>query len=110
MAMIRSVGFHYERKINTGQQYESARVSFDLYMRLDEEDQESLAEIVAAGWQMTKNNVKAQIVPLKQKEAKELEEIFLGLPLNLQPSGKVEVVQEGDKVEINLVDEEELED
>jgi hypothetical protein len=78
---IKTVMVHYERKFNLGN-FESATIACSPWARLDYDD--DLDECMKALWQMAKDNVKAQAMPLKAKQGAEIQEIFLGLPVELQ--------------------------
>jgi len=78
---IKTVSVTYERKLNLGD-YNSANVGCTFWADVDED--ESLDEAMHAAWAMAKANVKAQLVPLTAKNAANVQEIFLGLPKELQ--------------------------
>ncbi len=84
---LRAVAVHYGRKMNLGD-FNSANVECDLWADLDEGEDEGA--VMSALWTMAKANVKAQLVPLVTKQAAQVEEVFLGLPVELK-----ELVEEG---------------
>lgn len=78
---LKTVSVTYERKHNLGN-YNSANIGVTLWADLDEGENE--AEIMTALWEMAKNNVKAQLVPLAQNQEAEVQHIFMGLPLQVR--------------------------
>ena len=77
---IKTVSVHYERKVNLGD-FNSAAVGCDLWADVTEED--DLAACMSAMWDMAKANVKAQLLPLTTKNEAKLQEIFMGLPVEV---------------------------
>lgn len=78
---IKTVSVTYGRKFNLGD-YNSANVEISIWAELEEGDSE--AEATAALWEMAKNNVKAQALPLVQKNEARVTDIYLGLPVELR--------------------------
>jgi hypothetical protein len=78
---LKTVSVTYGRKFNLGD-YNSATVDCTLWADLDEGDNE--ADAMAALWEMAKNNVKAQALPLVQKQSANVEQIFMGLPMQVR--------------------------
>lgn len=78
---LKTVSVTYGRKFNLGD-YNSATVDCTLWADLDPEEDEAAA--MTALWEMAKNNVKAQALPLLQKQMASVENIFMGLPLQVQ--------------------------
>lgn len=81
MAQIKTVSVTYGRKLNLGD-YNSANVEISIWAELEDGDNE--ADVTAALWEMAKNNVKAQALPLVQKNEARVTEIYLGLPVELK--------------------------
>jgi hypothetical protein len=77
---LKTVAVHYGRKANLGD-FNSANIECDLWADLDED--EDVADVMGALWTMAKANVKAQLLPLVTKQQARVEEIFLGLPVEL---------------------------
>ena len=75
---IKTVSVGYERKINTGD-YSSATISCNLWADLDVEDDLDVA--MHGLWDMAKENVKAQYLPLRGKGQAEVREFYLGVPV-----------------------------
>ncbi len=84
---LKTVSVTYGRKFNLGD-YNSATVDCTLWADLDADEDEAAA--MTALWEMAKNNVKAQALPLLQKQTASVENIFMGLPLQVQ-----QIIQEG---------------
>lgn len=79
---VKTVSVHYGRKHNLGD-YNSANVECTIWA--DVEEGENLNRVMGDLWEMAKNNVRAQLVPLaKGNGSMKTEEIFLGLPKELQ--------------------------
>lgn len=81
---IKTVSVTYERKANLGD-YNSAAIGCTLWADLDEEAVANLDGTMKDLWEMAKNNVKQQLVPIV-REAKgngstQVTELFLGLPV-----------------------------
>jgi len=81
MPQVKTVSVTYERKQNLGD-YNSANVGCTVWA--DVRDDEPLDAAMHGLWDMAKANVKAQLVPLVNKGATNVQEIFLGLPKELQ--------------------------
>jgi len=81
MPKVKTISVTYERKQNLGD-FNSALVGCTLWSDVDED--EPLDEAMHELWGMAKANVKAQLVPLVNKGATNVQEIFLGLPKELQ--------------------------
>lgn len=79
---IKTVSVTYERKQNLGD-FSSANVGCTLWA--DVEEGEDLHQVMNGLWVMAKNNVKAQLLPLtKNNGSMTVENLFLGLPIELQ--------------------------
>jgi hypothetical protein len=80
MPVIKTVSVNYERKINLGD-FNSATIGCTLWADVREE--EDLNQVMQDLWDCAKANVKAQAVPLVQKNgaALSIKEAFLGLPI-----------------------------
>lgn len=78
---ITTLSVTYGRKINLGD-YNSANIEMSIWAELEEGDDE--AQISAALWEMAKNNVKAQVLPLKRDDEARVEKIYLGLPVEVR--------------------------
>lgn len=78
---VKTVSVSYERKIDLGQ-WNSVKVACTLWADLDSDDDE--AACMTALWTMAKANVKAQVLPLKAKQEAQVEQVFLGLPVELR--------------------------
>jgi len=78
---VKMVSVTYGRKINLGD-YNSANIECDLWADIDEGD--DLDRCMAGLWDMAKANVKAQALPLKRNLEAQVEQIFLGLPVELR--------------------------
>lgn len=78
---ITTVSVTYGRKLNLGD-YNSANIEMSIWAELEEGDNE--AEVAGALWEMAKNNVKAQALPLKRNDEARVERIYLGLPLEVR--------------------------
>ena len=81
MATVKTVSVTYGRKVNLGE-YNSATVDCSIWA--DVEEGEDLNAAMSALWTMAKENVKAQVLPLKGKQEAQVKEIFLGLPVEAQ--------------------------
>ena len=84
---LKTVSVTYGRKFNLGD-YNRATVDCTLWADLDADDDEAAA--MTALLEMEKNKVKAQALPLLQKQTASVESIFMGLPLQVQ-----QIIQEG---------------
>lgn len=84
---LKTVSVTYGRKFNLGD-YNSATVDCTLWADLDEGEDEAAA--MTALWEMAKNNVKAQALPLVARQTANIENIFMGLPLQVQQTIKEE--------------------
>ena len=80
---LKTVSVTYGRKINLGD-YNSATIDCTLWADLDEGENE--ADAMTALWEMAKNNVKAQALPLVKKTEAQVVNIFMGLPVTVQGS------------------------
>jgi hypothetical protein len=80
---LKTVSVTYGRKVNLGD-YNSATVDCSLWADLDEGEDE--AEAMTVLWEMAKNNVKAQVLPLVRKTEAQVVNIFMGLPVQVQES------------------------
>lgn len=83
MPTVKTVSVNYERKLNLGD-YNSATVGCTVWADVKEE--EDLDQAMKDLWECAKNNVKAQVLPLDNKNGASLkvQEFFLGLPSELQ--------------------------
>lgn len=77
---VKTVSVNYERKVNLGN-YESAAIGCTVWA--DVSDDQNLDEAMKALWTMAKENVKAQIVPIKKEQSgsTDAKDYFLGLPV-----------------------------
>ena len=75
---LKTVSITYGKKVNLGD-YNSATIECSLWAELEEGEDEAPA--MTALWEMAKNNVKAQAVPLVTKQTANVEQIYMGLPL-----------------------------
>lgn len=78
---IKTVSITYDRKQNLGD-FSSANVGCTLWADVTEED--DLDACLKALWDMAKNNVRTQLVPLTKKNgggSMDITETFLGLPI-----------------------------
>lgn len=78
---VKTVSVTYERKHNMGD-YSSANIGCTLWA--DVSDDQDLDTAMHALWEMAKANVKAQLLPLATKQTAQVEQVFMGLPLELQ--------------------------
>ena len=78
---VKTASVTYGRKFNLGD-YNSATIDCTLWA--DISDDQDLDVAMAALWQMAKENVRAQAMPLVSKNKAQVEEVFMGLPLELQ--------------------------
>ena len=78
---LKTVSVTYGRKFNLGD-YNSATIDCSLWAELEEGEDEAAA--MTALWEMAKNNVKAQAIPLVTKQTANVEQIFMGLPVAVQ--------------------------
>jgi hypothetical protein len=78
---VKTVSVTYERKHNLGD-YSSANIGCTLWA--DVSDDQDLDAAMAALWNMAKANVKAQLLPLTSRTQAHVEQVFMGLPLELQ--------------------------
>lgn len=78
---LKTVSVTYGRKFNLGD-YNSATIDCTLWADLEEGESE--ADAMNALWEMAKNNVKAQALPLVQKQTVNVENIFMGLPVQVR--------------------------
>jgi len=78
---LKTVSVTYGRKINLGD-YNSATIDVTLWADLDEGEDE--ADAMTALWEMAKNNVKAQSLPLMIKKEVDVQHIFMGLPMQVR--------------------------
>lgn len=88
MPNIKTVSITYGRKWNLGN-YESATT--DITIWADVEEDEDLNEVMPRLWDMAKANVKAQALPLVEKNKVQVEQIMMGLPVETR-----EAITEGD--------------
>lgn len=78
---VKTVSVTYERKHNLGD-YNSAAIGCTLWADVSED--QDLDAAMHGLWEMAKANVKAQLLPLATKQAAQVEQVFMGLPLELQ--------------------------
>ena len=78
---VKTVSVTYDRKHNLGD-YSSATIGCTLWA--DVTDDQDLDAAMHALWDMAKANVKAQLLPLTSKTKAQVEQVFMGLPLELQ--------------------------
>lgn len=81
MPKITNVSVTYDRKINLGD-YNS--VKFGLTVWADVDEDEDLDAAMKALWEMAKENVRQQAARVKDRQVVQVEEIFLGLPVDIQ--------------------------
>jgi len=80
-----NVSVTYGRKFNLGE-FQSAHIEISIWAEVDEED--DLNEAMSQLWCMAKENVKAQALPLVAKQRAKVNEVFLGLPIQLQEEAR----------------------
>ena len=78
---VKTVSVTYDRKHNLGD-YSSANIGCTIWA--DVSDDQNLDTAMHALWDMAKANVKAQLLPLTSKTTAQVEQVFMGLPLELQ--------------------------
>jgi len=78
---ITTISVTYGRKHNLGD-FCSAHVEMSIWADVTEED--DLDATMRQLWEMSKANVKAQLVPLASNREAKVEELFLGLPQELK--------------------------
>jgi len=78
---LKTVSVTYGRKFNLGD-YNSATIDCTLWADLEEGEDEAAA--MTALWDMAKNNVKAQALPLVTKNEARTQSIFMGLPVTVR--------------------------
>ena len=81
MPTITTVSVTYGRKQNLGD-FCSAHVAISIWADVTEED--DLDSTMRQLWDMSKQNVKAQLLPLTSNRTAKTEELFLGLPQELK--------------------------
>lgn len=86
---IKTISVTYDRKHNLGD-YSSANIGCTIWA--DVTDDQDLDAAMHALWDMAKANVKAQLLPLTSRNAAQVEQIFMGLPLEIRAA-----IAEGDK-------------
>ena len=79
---IKTVSVTYERKQNLGD-FNSANVGCTIWADLSYDDDRDLDVEMNALWEMAKNNVKSQLMPLTKNGSMKTENLFLGLPIDL---------------------------
>ena len=77
---VKTAAVHYERKFNLGD-YNSVTIGIQLWADVDHEQ---LDHAMGQLWAMAKENVKTQALPLVAKQQARVEEVFLGLPIQLR--------------------------
>jgi hypothetical protein len=84
---VKTVSVTYGRKANLGD-YNSATVDCTLWADVDETD--DLDQVMHGLWECAKTNVKAQLLPILNKNGGSInaQEFFLGLPVAKEDSGK----------------------
>jgi hypothetical protein len=85
---ITTISVKYERTLNLGD-YNSAKIGAEMWASLDEG--EDAAAAFAALWAQAKGEVKAQAEPLFAKQSAKAQQLFAGLPVELQ----AEVIKQG---------------
>lgn len=83
---IKTVSVTYGRKLNLGE-YNSANIDCTLWADVSDDEQD-LDAVMRGLWEMAKNNVKTQLVPLSAKHAAQAKELYMGLPLELRKATK----------------------
>jgi len=78
---IDKVSVTYGRKFNLGD-YNSANIAVTIWADVD--DGVDLDDTMNRLWQMAKDNVKAQALPLVGNHEAQVEQIFMGLPVELR--------------------------
>lgn len=78
---VKTVSVTYERKFNLGD-FNSANIGCTLWA--DVSDDADLDAAMHGLWDMARENVRAQALPLVQKHRAQVEQVFLGLPVELQ--------------------------
>lgn len=80
MPIVKTVSVYYGRKVNLGD-FNSANVECTVWA--DVEAGEDLNQAMHGLWEMAKENVKAQVLPLTSKNGGSLRQVetFLGLPV-----------------------------
>ena len=78
---VKTASVTYGRKFNLGD-YNSATIDCTLWA--DVSDDQDLDAAMTALWAMAKENVRAQALPLVSKSKAQVEQVFMGLPLELR--------------------------
>lgn len=81
---VKTISVTYERKQNMGD-FSSANIGITLWA--DVEPEQDLHDACNALWQMAKENVKAQLLPLVAKQKAQTAETFLGLSVRDADNG-----------------------
>jgi len=87
MPQVKTVSVKYGTKRNLG---DFNSVNFEISVWADVEEDEDLDDVMKALWEMAKENVRAQATRVVSRQKVETEEIFLGLPIEVQDSIKEE--------------------
>lgn len=78
---VKTVSVTYDRKHNLGD-YSSANIGCTIWA--DVSDDQDLDAAMRGLWEMAKANVKAQLLPLTSRTAAQVEQVFMGLPVELR--------------------------
>lgn len=84
---LSSASVEYARVLNLGD-FNSLRVTCTLGAEFDQTDDE--AAVMAALWEMARENVRAQIARVTDRAAARAEEVFLGLPKEIRQEMEVD--------------------
>ena len=79
--LLKTIAATYGRKINMGD-YNSAHVEMTLWADIDEGDDPATA--AEALRQMARNNVMAELARLQPQLAAKVQDLFMGLPVEVQ--------------------------
>lgn len=93
---VKTASVTYGRKFNLGD-YNSATIDCTLWA--DISDDQDLDAAMAALWTMAKENVRAQALPLVNKSKAQVEQVFMGLPLELRQAIPTNGVTDSDDLD-----------
>lgn len=82
---VKTISVTYERKQNLGE-YSSANIGCTIWA--DVTDDEDLDAASHGLWEMAKNNVKENLMPLVSKTNAQSQQLYMGLPLELRQAAK----------------------
>ena len=82
---VKTISVTYDRKFNLSD-FNSLHLSYTVWADVSED--QDLHEANNGLWEMARENVRAQALPVVQKQSAQAKEVFMGLPVELRQVAK----------------------